>query len=669
MFTKQSSQSSCRLFFVVSLPQGDGWSLASSLFSAFTDHHIKSVNCLMLLTGLCLTISGGKLAVAQAEFTDPLWRQVRSTPEDSPESSVNQVAPERVTQPTSPSPIVTRQTAFGVPFSVSTDSGPIREVQLHISQDKGVSWSLYSRQLPTAKEFPFRASRDGEYWFAVKTLGSTIPEKNLKPELVIAIDSGKPQLNVSLKTDSVGRVVVALRGGDPNLDVDSLKIQYQSTSSWGQPAVAWRSVQLPKFIDGSGTMIDEEIAFHAQTSNVAINIRFSIADKAGNVTILTRRINLPRTALRRQDSRITFDKAESVTGRSDRRQEMTSSEVAIGVRPPGVDPYSKVLQQDKEDGAESVGLNAFDRRPELASSEVRQGWHVLGQSGFTQDFNSNTPSEADYRKPEKSQADVSSQSGPVSIPSRVNDPNFRSPKKNSSSMFASTQQSINQTRQDFNQGANLNRIPDGEYAKLSNSRKFELDYQVDHIRADDIAKLEIWVTENGGGSWQMQSIDQDRQSPVLIDVDDDGVYGFRLRIQTNDGLESLQPTKGDSADVWVEVDTTKPSVELASLPFGRKKDAGKLIVNWRAVDKRFAAKPITLFYSVNLDGPWQVIVEKLPNSSQFKWPVTDRIPRRVFLRIEAVDAAGNRNVHQTSQSIDLSGLNPRGMIRSVRPIQ
>ena len=348
---------------------------------------------------------------------------------------------------------------------------------------------------------------------------------------------------------------------------------------------------------------------------------------------------------------------------------MTSSEVAIGVRPPGVDPYSKVLQQDKEDGAESVGLNAFDRRPELASSEVRQGWHVLGQSGFTQDFNSNTPSEADYRKPEKSQADVSSQSGPVSIPSRVNDPNFRSPKKNSSSMFASTQQSINQTRQDFNQGANLNRIPDGEYAKLSNSRKFELDYQVDHIRADDIAKLEIWVTENGGGSWQMQSIDQDRQSPVLIDVDDDGVYGFRLRIQTNDGLESLQPTKGDSADVWVEVYTTKPSVELASLPFGRKKDAGKLIVNWRAVDKRFAAKPITLFYSVNLDGPWQVIVEKLPNSSQFKWPVTDRIPRRVFLRIEAVDAAGNRNVHQTSQSIDLSGLNPRGMIRSVRPIQ
>ena len=91
---------------------------------------------------------------------------------------------------------------------------------------------------------------------------------------------------------------------------------------------------------------------------------------------------------------------------------------------------------------------------------------------------------------------------------------------------------------------------------------------VDHIQATDISKLEIWVTRDRGQTWKLNSIDQDRQSPVAIEVDDDGVFGYRICIQTVDGLESAQPARGDSADVWVEVDTTKPSVELISVPYG-----------------------------------------------------------------------------------------------------
>ena len=572
----------------------------------------------------------------------------------------------------SPKPIVTRQSAFGVPFSINPDAGPIREVQLHVSNNRGVSWSLYSRQLPTAREFPFRASADGEYWFAVKTVGTTVAEKKLKPELVIAIDSRRPNFNVSLKTDALGRMVVSWRAADENLDANSVRLAYQPATTWGRPRSNWQTVKIPKVQRDIKSVYEDEIAFYADTSNVSIDLQISISDKAGNVAVVSRRYNLPRTARLNRSGATHPSRVPNVAeriSRPDRIAQNTSN------RPPSTDPYSSFSQQEKDAAADQVGMEAgfnpgqgrvnqgsFTRERNskedstegrIASSGSRHGgWQVKGNQGFQSDFATNRPYENEWNnKNEK-------------VPGSVSDPGFQNPTR-----LASSGRSINESEEAFSRGSNINRIPSGQYAKLSSSRKFELDYQVEHIQPDDISKLEIWVTEDAGKTWNLKTTDSDRQSPVTIEVDDDGVYGFRVRIQTIDGLESVQPTAGDSADVWVEIDTTRPSVELTSIPYGKRSDAGKLIINWRATDRRMAAKPVTLFYSVNLDGPWQIIVEKLENSGQFKWPVTDRIPRSVYLRIEARDAAGNKNYHQTSQPIDLSGLNPRGMIRGIRPIK
>lgn len=567
---------------------------------------------------------------------------------------------------TLPQTIVTRQNVFGVPFSVNSDAGPIREVQLHVSTDQGKTWGLYSRQLPTAREFPFRANADGEYWFAVKTVGSKIPDEKLFPELVIAIDSRRPNFNVSLKTDALGRIVASWRAADENLDVKSIKLAYQSVPNWGGGQNQnWQEVRLPAPGREIQSVYEDEIAFYADTSNTSIDVRISIADRAGNVAMAVRRYNLPRTAAapRNQPDRVA-NVAERVAPQGAVNPGPTSQGSAS--RPPSTDPYAAVTQQQKDHAASRVGIEAgFNRtlpagsndthRPgaPIASSQSRQqGWHVQGGSAFQQDFHSNRPRENEFGNPNEG------------VPGSVSDPGFQNP-----SRLASSGRSVNETQEAFSRGSNINRIPSGQYAKLSSSRKFELDYQVEHIQPDDISKLEIWVTEDAGQNWKLKTTDPDRQSPVTIEVDDDGVYGYRIRIQTVDGLESVQPGRGDGADVWVEVDTTRPSVELSSIPYGRRSDAGKLIVNWRATDRRLAAKPITLYYSVNLDGPWQIIVEKLENTGQFKWPVTDRIPRSVYLRIEAVDAAGNKDFHQTDQPIDLSGLNPRGMIRGVRPIR
>lgn len=632
----------------------------------------------LVLTAL-LSIGDG--LTAQVEFTKPTWRKLKSESQpanvlanSNPAASSSSVVSSDAVDGNrgEPKPIVTRQTAFGVPFTVNPEYGAIREVQLHISTDQGRSWSLYGRQLPTAREFPFQAAADGEYWFAVKTIGSQQPVKALKPELIIAIDSRQPSFNVGLKTDALGRIVVSWRAADANLNPSTVKVEYQTVPTWGQQNSIWKTVDLPKANVVGNKIYEDEIAFYPETNNVSVNVRVSISDRAGNVSVVNRRYNLPRTA-NRSTPRTAVNKAVRTdrysnrfagtsqgianADRSSNSSLNPSSQTQPSSRPPSVDEYSLVRQAEKERGARNAGLSQDTvTENKMASSTMRQGWRVLGKSGFDQDFVNNAPKESEI---------VTANKRSDTVPGSVNDPNFRKPNAG----FASQSRSIDDPETEFRQGNNINRIPDGQYAKLSNSKKFELDYQVDHIRPTEIAALEIWITEDGGNSWSLHSNDTDKQSPVVIDVDEDGVYGYRIRIKTVDGLESIQPTKGDAADVWVEVDTTKPSVELTSLPYGRARDAGKLIVNWRATDKRLATKPITLFYSVNLDGPWQILVEKLPNSGQFKWPVTNRIPKNVFLRIEAIDAAGNKNVHQTAQAVDLSGLNPRGMIRSVRPIK
>ncbi|MEC9094580.1 MAG: hypothetical protein VX438_17860 [Planctomycetota bacterium] len=623
----------------------------------------KKHDAILIAVGIVLAITCVNCCFGQVQFQNPTWRDLDPKPsgikdeQEFPGKQVFDLASSGKSK--IPKTIVTRQTVFGVPFTINPEFGPVREVQLHISLDKGKTWSLYSRQLPGAREFPFRATTDGLYWFAVKTVGSQLPKRELTPELVIAIDSSKPSFEIELKTDNEGRMVVGWQAADQNLDPDSVRVTYRPASQWGKKTTRWQDVRLPKSTSSLQRFFQEEVAFYPSvTGETVIDFQISIADQAGNITIVNRRYHLPKTVLGPQRPNRETNIAQRMAVKQDAPLSGPPS-----LRPPSTDPYAKVTQAEKDAAAGSVGLNSrFDPESgpvlnagsKLASSQFRKdGWNIVGNNGFSQDFYNNSPDESDYK----------TRSNEI-VPGSINDPGFQNPNQ-----LASSTRSIDAETSPNQGGHQINRIPDGHYAKLSSSRKFELDYQVEHIQATDISKLEIWVTRDLGQTWKLNSVDPDRQSPVGIEVDDDGVFGYRIRIQTVDGLESIQPTRGDSADVWVEVDTTKPSVELLSAPYGRKSDAGKLIINWRATDRRLSSKPVTLYYSVKLDGPWQIIVEKLENTGQFKWPVTTRVPKSVYVRIAAVDAAGNQNFHQTQQPIDLSGLNPRGMIKGVRPLQ
>ena len=210
--------------------------------------------------------------------------------------------------------------------------------------------------------------------------------------------------------------------------------------------------------------------------------------------------------------------------------------------------------------------------------------------------------------------------------------------------------------------------PELDSLQQINSRRFNLNYSVDAIDPSGVDRVVLWMTRDGGQSWKSWATDPDSTSPFPVEVDESGVYGFRIVVHSRDGLTGLAPNRGDKPDMWVNVDTEAPLAQIISVPYGRGNEAGRLIINWQAEDPQLTLRPITLAYSANPAGPWTPIEQGLRNTGRYVWKVGSQVPERIYIRLEATDQAGNVGVFQLQNLIDISGLVPRGRIQSVEPI-
>ena len=203
---------------------------------------------------------------------------------------------------------------------------------------------------------------------------------------------------------------------------------------------------------------------------------------------------------------------------------------------------------------------------------------------------------------------------------------------------------------------------------MISTKRFRLDYAINAIDPSGVAKVDLWMTRDNGREWTLWGSDPDSVSPFPVQVNDEGRYGFRVVIHSKDGLTGQGPSRGDPPDMYVHVDSRPPLVKITSVPYGRGNEAGRLVINWSASDPFISLRPIRLSYSRGATGPWTVIEDGLRNAGRYVWKVEPNVPERIFLKIEATDQAGNVGVHQLSQSIDISGLVPRGTIRGVMPV-
>jgi hypothetical protein len=216
--------------------------------------------------------------------------------------------------------------------------------------------------------------------------------------------------------------------------------------------------------------------------------------------------------------------------------------------------------------------------------------------------------------------------------------------------------------------ASYSMLPPGERPRMVNTKSFELEYDVDSVGPSGIAKVELWGTRDGGRNWNSYGVDPDNRSPIRTVVEAEGLYGFRLAVQAGNGWGGMPPRPGDTPELWVGVDLTKPIVRLVGTQAGEGPHAGELLIRWDASDAMLAARPITLYFCDKPEGPWTIIAAGLENSGSYAWRPDNRVPPRIYLRIEARDDAGNTATFDSAEPVSLQQIQPEGRIRGVRSV-
>jgi hypothetical protein len=550
-------------------------------------------------------------------------------------------------KPTLPPAVATRQNLFAIPFRVERADVPAHEpveVQLHVSGDRGAHWQLYSRVEPARQRFLFRAGGDGEYWFLVRTLdrsGQLRPEGFTAPGLRVVVDTAPPKLQLSAFRGQDGQFTVRWRIEEPNPRPDTLRIEFRTTDS-----APWQPVALSRQgPTAAGPIQEGEVTWWPQASSGEVQVRAEVSDAAGNSSVSQARLKLDDAA----GTRLAQPAAESSPpwrGGTDGPPASNwpadrKATTPFGENRSGAAIYD-ARSSDDADTAKSGGDKPGDKRPpDRRSTSGRKA-----AAGPSTQRSARAPAMTSDNGP----AATGSPAGPVAA--GVNP--------------AIQDRYIPPDRQISIPGAAG--LPPGERPRMVNSRLFELEYDIESAGAARGARVELWGSNDGGRTWKSYAADSDDHGRLRVAVDKEGIYGFRIAMQGG-GTGGTPPLSGDLPEVWIGIDLSKPTARITSAQQGSGTELGKLIIYWEATDNLLlTTSPVALFFSEALGRPWTTIAAGLENTGRYAWPIDNRLPERVFLRLEVRDEAGNLGVFESSEPITLDRSHPAVRIRDVRPL-
>ncbi|MFG0290468.1 MAG: hypothetical protein ACF8CQ_19980 [Rhodopirellula sp. JB044] len=198
--------------------------------------------------------------------------------------------------------------SFQIPFNIASGGVQPREVHLYMATsarpsigdeaargDETVTdfnepgeWRLLDRQPPGVGQFQVSQTPDGTFWFATRTIDSSgrpHPPGPIDPELKVVVDTTEPTVDLIAESDADGKVTASFSVEDAT-GISHVTVHYVTDT-----VQQWKSTDIKRVENGGHFQFAPQDLQWQQLS-----LRLRVLDRAGNETIVKKRVQKPRVA-------------------------------------------------------------------------------------------------------------------------------------------------------------------------------------------------------------------------------------------------------------------------------------------------------------------------------------------------------------------------------------
>jgi hypothetical protein len=530
-----------------------------------------------------------------------------------------------------PELVRTKQRSFTIPFRLPKSQDPDADaaaarVVLQASQDLGGTWEAAGEADPSATSFTYTAKADGEYWFRLRAVDRKGRMRGGEgPDMRVLVDAAGPRLAARVWRGADGEIACRYAAADDSISLPSLKVEYKAAGD-----KAWKPVAAQGILarESPAHLVGEEI-WWAGEKVAALKLRITVADSSGNQTV--RQFDMEST---------------------DPQVDQAALAVEIGLPPLPAEGQSlassPTTPADGGPTGPAADVVATPAATALAQSAGPNGWAAESAPSWS---GGEPKAGAAGRGPHSVLVKRAVTAGTQTAPRRA-DAGVTQPGAGAAGAVAAAAD-----------GGPLEYR--GRPLQLTRSRRFAWDYEPPPEQADGRRlRAELWSTRDGGVTWQRAAVDEDGRSPIDVQLPAAGLYGFRLEMVADDPVSAAGPRSGDAPETWLGIDEEPPQVDLQSA--GRDGDA--LVIRYAARDPLLSPRSVRLLYSPHADGPWATIADRVENQGEHRWQPDRSVPARIFVRVEATDAAGNVGGTATSEPVSTSASRFVGRLGGLRPL-
>lgn len=503
-------------------------------------------------------------------------------------------------------PLMTNSTSFRIPFTLESTPGPSASgyAVLYGARDGGPMQQI--KRVPVSeREFQFSAPSDGTWQFAIRMTDSAgRPSESagpLTPELEVVVDTVAPGLNLSLSDAGQGSVHVTWESKD-DFVLGSLNLQYAEGNDG-----RWKSLSVPLAASG-----DTRIQSRPGTS---VAVRAQVTDRAGNTGSVTREVILASAPAA---PAIPPQPADSQQWNG-----IPGAAPAIGT-PVGPSPFPQLPASNAQPAPQVPGYGAFPQASAVPQAPAPHPMMPSGSPGIPQQQPA-LQATASRTTPMTQPWQMTGQQSVISGPAG-----------------AAVGQPVSQ---------------------LVSETIFNVAYAVEDVGPSGVSSVELFVTEDNGQRWFRYGNDTDLQSPMQVDVQGEGTFGFAIRVRNGVGFIDPPPQPGDQPEIIVTVDRTAPSVEM-QMPQVHLDGSAAVRVAWNVLEGQ--STDVRLEWATAPSGPWVPVFDWQPDQGGYSWPLSANMPQSMYFRLLSRDAAGNIGSAQTAQPVLIDLKRPKARMLGVQ---